>query len=103
MILYNVTINVEDALHDEWLEWMVNEHIPKVMKTGMFPSNKIFRIISRLPEETGTTYSFQYFANSIEDYEIYRTVYSPVLQQESLERFGEENLPLAFRTVLEEV
>jgi len=103
MILYNVTINVEDALHDEWLDWMVNVHMPRVMNTGMFSGNKIFRIISRLPEETGTTYSIQYFTNSIEDFEIYRTVYAPVLQQETLDRFGTENLPMAFRTVLEEV
>ena len=103
MILYNVTINVEDQLHDEWLDWMLNEHIPKVMQTGMFRSYKMFRIIGRLPEETGTTYSIQYFADTLDKYDIYREVYAPTLQQQSLDRFGAANMPMAFRTVLEEV
>ena len=104
MILYNVTINVEDDLHDEWLDWMLNEHIPKVMETGMFRTYKMFRIISRISEEeTGTTYSIQYFADTLEKYDIYREVYAPTLQQQTLDRFGTSNLPMAFRTVLEEV
>ena len=103
MILYNVTINVEDQLHDEWLEWMLNTHIPKVMEAGMFRTYKMFRLISRQPEETGTTYSIQYFADSLEKYDIYREVYAPALQQQMLERFGASNLPVAFRSVLEEV
>ncbi len=103
MILYNVTINVEENLHDEWLDWMIHEHIPNVMRTNMFIDYKMYRIISRLPEETGTTYSIQYHASGIENYEIYRAVYAPVLQQQTLERFGEFNVPMAFRTVLEEV
>ncbi|MEO8448027.1 MAG: DUF4286 family protein, partial [bacterium] len=28
MILYNVTVNVDDSVHDEWLEWMKTIHIP---------------------------------------------------------------------------
>jgi len=103
MILYNVTINVEENLHDEWLDWMINEHIPNVMRTNMFIDYKMYRIISRLPEETGITYSIQYHAQTIENYEIYKAVYAPVLQQQTLERFGVSNLPMAFRTVLEEV
>jgi hypothetical protein len=103
MILYNVTINVEEDFQDEWFDWMKNEHIPNVMKTNMFIDYKMYRIISRLPEETGITYSIQYHASTIEDFEIYRTEYAPVLQQQTLERFGESRLPMAFRTILEEV
>ena len=104
MVLYNVTMNVEDDLHDEWLDWMLNEHIPKVMETGMFRTYKMFRIISRISEEeTGTTYSIQYFADSLDKYDIYREVYAPALQQQTLERFGADSMPMAFRTILEEV
>jgi len=103
MILYNVTINVEDQQHDEWLEWMLNIHIPKVMESGMFISYKMFRLISRQPGETGTTYSVQYSSESMEKFDIYREVYAPALQQQTLDKFGASNLPVAFRSVLEEV
>jgi hypothetical protein len=101
MILYNVTINIEDGSHDAWLRWMQKEHIPQVMDSGMFLSYKMFRLVSRFEDETGTTYSIQYFAESLEKYEIYKEVYAPMLQQETEKRFGGKFA--AFRTILEEV
>jgi hypothetical protein len=101
MILYNVTLNVEDEIHDAWLEWMLNEHIPKVIETGLFQSHRMFRLLTRYEEETGTTYSVQYLLKNMADYEIYRTLYAPPLQQETHDKFGEKIL--AFRTLMEEV
>ena len=36
MIIYNVTINVDESIHDEWMNWMIENHIPKVLSTGKF-------------------------------------------------------------------
>jgi hypothetical protein len=101
MILYNVTINVDDEFHDEWLLWMLNEHIPQVLATGMFHSHKMFKVLSRFPEETGTTYSIQYFLDNIERFETYKAEFAPALRQMTLDKFGERFT--AFRTVLEEI
>jgi hypothetical protein len=101
MILYNVTINIDDSVHDEWLLWMQTEHIPAVIATGMFQYNKMYKILSRFAEETGTTYSIQYFAETLADYEIYKEVYAPAFQQETLSRYSDKFT--AFRTILEEV
>lgn len=101
MVLYNVTINVEDEHHNEWLYWMINEHIPDVMNTGMFSSYRMFKVLSRLPEESGTTYSVQYFLKNMGDFELYRTLYAPGLQKKTFDKFGEGFT--AFRTVLEEI
>ncbi|MGQ3086877.1 DUF4286 family protein, partial [Flavobacterium sp.] len=30
MIIYNVTINIDDSVHDKWLTWMMEKHIPEV-------------------------------------------------------------------------
>jgi hypothetical protein len=104
MILYNLTINIEDELHDEWLEWLLNEHIPNVLATGMFESYRMFKVLNRFPEETGTTYSIQYMLKNMADYELYRTMYSPALQDETLERFGDRiSKIVTFRTLLEEI
>ena len=36
MIIYNVTINIEEAATAEWLAWMQETHIPDVIATGKF-------------------------------------------------------------------
>jgi hypothetical protein len=33
MIIYNVTINVEDSIHYDWLSW-IKPHIKEVLSTG---------------------------------------------------------------------
>ena len=45
MIIYNVTINVEESISQEWLCWMQKIHIPEVMNTGMFISAKMTRVM----------------------------------------------------------
>ena len=41
MLLYNVTVIIEDAAAEEWLQWMQEIHIPEVMATGKFVSNRL--------------------------------------------------------------
>tara|TARA_X000000950_G_C13328858_1_gene423734 strand:- start:135 stop:314 length:180 start_codon:yes stop_codon:yes gene_type:complete len=53
MIIYNVTINIEESIHDDWLLWMTNTHFPEVMKSKM---SKVI-VIEQLG---GITYSIQY-------------------------------------------
>ena len=99
MILYNVTVNIDVTVHDEWLQWMKEVHIPEVMATGCFLENKICRILAE--EEGGKAYSIQYFAPDMETYIKYQTEFAPVLQVEHTKKcngkFG------AFRTLLEVV
>lgn len=101
MILYNVTINVDDASHDEWLEWMQNVHIPAVIGTGLFLSHKMYKLLTRHPEEEGTTYSVQYWLKDLATFEKYRDEFAPALQKQTLNRFGDRFS--AFRSLLEEV
>ncbi|MFI5141942.1 MAG: DUF4286 family protein [Bacteroidia bacterium] len=101
MILYNVTINVDDDSHDAWLNWMVKEHIPQVIDTGLFQSYRMFKVLSRFDDETGTTYSIQYFLKNMGDFELYQAIYAPALRQQTLDLFGDRFT--AFRTVLEEI
>lgn len=97
MILYNVTVIVEDIVHDEWIEWMKNKHVPDVMQTGIFNSFKICRVLDS-PNE-GNTYSFQYFCDSMEDINRYQREFAPALQSEHTERYKDRFV--AFRTVME--
>lgn len=97
MIIYNVTINVDDSVHDEWLTW-IKEHIPQVLATGKFTEAKLTKVL--VDEEMGgTTYSVQYRAKSREDLEAYYTEHADRLRQDGLARFADKML--AFRTELE--
>jgi hypothetical protein len=98
MILYNVTVNVAPDIHDEWLVWMKNEHIPEVLDTGLFVAHKMLKLLTET-ENDGTTYAIQYFLNDISDFETYRNQYGPGLQAKSFQKFGDKML--AFRTLLE--
>ncbi|MEW6468055.1 MAG: DUF4286 family protein [Bacteroidota bacterium] len=96
-IIYNVTVNIDDSVHDEWLRWMKEEHIPDVMNTGCFLENKICRIL--VNEESGTSYSIQYTCESMEKLNEYRQKHAQRLQKEHSERYRDKFV--AFRTLLE--
>ena len=63
MYIYNVTINIEEEVHDEWLDWMKNEHIPDMLATGKFSKALMTKVL--VDEEMGgITYSVQYTTQS---------------------------------------
>lgn len=49
MILYNVTVKIDLDVHDLWLRWMKEEHIPRVMETGCFVESKLFVCLKKIP------------------------------------------------------
>jgi len=97
MILYNVTVNVEDDVHLEWLKWMREIHIPQVMATGYFLEHKICRLL--VEEESGTTYTIQYACASMDDYHEYVEKHAAGLQKEHATKFA--NKFVAFRSLME--
>ena len=99
MILYNVTLNVDDSIHQEWLEWMKQIHLPEVMATGKFLSYEMYRIRNHNADDPSINYSVQYKAISYEEYEDYVNRFGPALKQKTLEKFGDQ--VIAFRTILD--
>ncbi|MEO1653270.1 MAG: DUF4286 family protein, partial [Bacteroidota bacterium] len=62
MVLYNVTLNVEDSIRDEFVPWMKHTHIPAVMATGLFLDYKFLKLISNHGDSVGTsTFAVQYY------------------------------------------
>ena len=97
MIIYNVTINVDDSIHQEWLLW-IKEHIPHVLATGKFTDAKLTKVLVE-EEMGGTTYSVQYRAKSREDLDAYYKNDAERLRGDGINRFADKIL--AFRTELE--
>lgn len=97
MVLYSVTVNVADEIHEEWLKWMREKHVPDVMSTGCFVMHKIMHL--KEPKQDGNTYSFQYYSESQEKLNEYLTQYAPALRNDVDVRYA--NKYAAFRTILD--
>jgi len=63
MYIYNITTNVSDEIHKEWLVWMDNTFIPAMLGTKKF-SKAIMTEVQVEEEMGGVTYSTQYFVES---------------------------------------
>lgn len=98
MIIYNVTVKIEAEAADEWVKWMKEEHMPELMKTGLFTDSRLCRLLEQ-DETEGRTYTAQYFCNTIEDYNSYIDNHAQHMRDKGFARFG--NRFIAFRTVME--
>ena len=97
MYIYNVTINVENAIHLQWLDWMKNSHIPAMLATNKFSKALMTKVMVE-EEMGGITYSVQYTTDSKQTLEKYYTQDAPTLRAQG--KAFEGNY-IAFRTELE--
>ena len=96
-LVYNITIAVSEDIRDEWLDWMREVHIPKVLETGLFTSARLMRVHAF--ERDALTYSVQYLAESRENFEQFQKEFAPALDAKHAKRFGDA--ATTFATALE--
>ena len=97
MIIYNVTTMVSHAVHDQWLAWMKEEHLPEIMATGLFERNQFMRLMD-VDEQQGITYAVQFFASTKENYDSYISNHAPALRLKGTEKWGDQ--VVGFRTLM---
>lgn len=98
MILYNVTINIHESVHDQWMQWMQTKHIADVLATGKFSAARMVKVLIE-EEMGGSTYAIQFTTDSKETLAKYYQEDAPRLRDEGAKLFGDKML--AFRTELE--
>lgn len=98
MIIYNVTVNIHESVHDQWMKWMQEKHIRDVLATGKFSTARMVKVLVE-EDMGGITYSIQYVTDSKETLERYYQEDAPRLRDEGHALFGDKML--AFRTELE--
>ena len=59
MIIYNVTVKVEERIAPDWLKWLKGEHIPEILATGCFTEAVVFDLLEPYDGE-GVTFVVQY-------------------------------------------
>lgn len=100
MIVYNVTVKVDLNVHELWVRWMKEDHIPKVLATGCFTDYKFYRIMEE-NQSDGMTYAVQYFTPELSKYFDYQEKHAAALQKESQDTWPDKYA--AFRTLLKEI
>ena len=95
MYIYNVTINIDESVHDEWFKWMKEKHIPDMLSTGKFSKAKMSQLMVN-EEMGGITYTIQYTTDSTETLQEYYNENATALQDEELRLFKDKFV--AFRT-----
>lgn len=100
MILYNVTVKMEQSIASTWLQWLLKHHIADVMKTKCFFDYKVVRLLD-VDDSEGPTYAIQYFAESKADYNRYMELHAAKIEKISFEKWGGELI--SFKTVMEVV
>ena len=98
MYIYNVTTNIDESVHEQWLKWMNEIHIPDVLATGKFLSAKMCRVVVE-EEMGGVTYSVQFTTVDKETLLAYYTEDATKLRADALKLFP--NKSISFRTELE--
>ena len=98
MIIYNVTSNIQESVHEQWLDWMQHTHIPEVLATGKFTKARLVKVL--IDEEMGgVTYSVQFYTESKAMLEKYYEENAPKLREETAKMFGDS--VVSFRTELQ--
>ena len=98
MYIYNVTVNIDELVHDKWVKWMKEKHIPDMLATGKFSKALMSKVI--IEEDLGgITYSIQYTTKSKETLEKYYKEDAKTLRKEAQKLFP--NKFVAFRTELQ--
>tara|TARA_X000001036_G_scaffold387460_1_gene383204 strand:- start:395 stop:703 length:309 start_codon:yes stop_codon:yes gene_type:complete len=97
MIIYNVTVTVEEDIKEDWLNWMRSQHLPKMMSCGFFIKSQIKRVINQRDSEN--TFAIAYTCLNMKDLHQYQINFSDKLQKEHIARYGDK--AVAFRTIME--
>ncbi len=99
MILYNITIIVDDSILDEWQQWVNKNFIDPITETGLFIEKKVFKILAS-PNE-GTTFSIQFFAEDAEKIATYRAKFETSIMEKHQQQF--KGLALSFISLMEQI
>jgi hypothetical protein len=98
MFIYNVTTKVDHSIHQAWLQWIKQEHIPDIINTGCFTHATVLHLLE-IDDHDGPTYAVQYHAESKALYNRYIEKFAPLMRQKAMSKWG--NKLIAIRSIMQ--
>ena len=97
MILYNITVILDEEVEAEWLKFINHTFVPDALSSNLLISNRILRVIDS-PNE-GVTYCLQFISDNLENYIQFKELYASNLLEAHTFKF--ENKAVSFSTIME--
>ncbi len=97
MILYNITVIIEEEIETDWLKFINHTFVPDALSSNLLISNRILRVIDS-PNE-GVTYCLQFIADTLENYNQFKDVYASQLFDAHALKFKDQ--AVFFSTLME--
>ena len=98
MILFSITFNVENIIHEQWFSWMKNTQIPPMLLSGLISDYKLMKLLNEY-DNGGTTYSCQFYMNDMTDVQKFEKEFEDELMLALSKSFP--NQYVMFKTLLE--
>jgi hypothetical protein len=100
MLIYNVTVTLDLDIREAWEKWMLEEHIPDVMMTGMFMSYRFNRLLHHEHDDS-EIFTVQYLVKDQAHLQRYFDEFAGPLQAQHKARY--DGKYTVFRTLMEVV
>lgn len=98
MYIYNVSTKVDFSIEESWKEWMLSDHIPKVMATNCFEKFQFAKLMDDADDD-GVVFAISYYIGDLDQFETYIEKYADPLRAETVSKWGDKMI--AFRSLME--
>ena len=98
MLIFNTTYLVSDKVHNIWLQWIREEHVPFMLESTYFSQPQVTRIITSA-EQDGTSFSVQFHVRDMSTLRRWNQEFNAAFKANCSEKFGTE--VIFFTTVME--
>lgn len=99
MIVYNVTVNILAEKEAEFVAWMKQTYIPKVMETGFFSEHRFLKLLQE--QEDGINFAAQFHTETMEKMLHFDRVYANEIDDLLHKTFQSDYI--SFRSLLETI
>lgn len=97
MILYNITVIIDDSINTEWLSYMNETFLPLAMGSDLIASNRFLKVIDS-PNE-GITYCLQFIFDDMGVYQQFQQYHYASLMEAHTLQF--QNRFVSFSSLME--
>ncbi|HBG40809.1 MAG TPA: hypothetical protein DDZ96_02150 [Porphyromonadaceae bacterium] len=89
MIVFNTTFHVEEEVHEDFIEYMLQIFIPHSTRSGLLTSPRLARVMGK-EEDEGYSYAMEFTASGIAELDRWNAEESTFIYTPLLHKFKEK-------------
>lgn len=100
MIIFNTTFHVENDIHEDFIEYMLQTFIPASTRSGLLQSARLARVFGK-EEDEGLSFAMEFTTSDLGLLEKWNTEESNAVYEPLLKRFKEKLI--GFSTIMQTI